>query len=383
MKKVLCVLLSVSILVASFAALSSTVYADALRDSYGTVYPTIYVGGQGQQINDAQGNQLYPFDLSDAFSQATSELLPEYKDALLTQDWDEFLDSAYEIFAPAIGTIALDENGDVSDGSTNEWTWSRDELNPNKVNGLYPVHRYHFQYDWRVDPFVTARKLHQYIEDVLYVTGAEKVELIGRCLGAGIANAYLYLYDGEYIDSYLQYASSAQGALIIDKLYSGQLGLDPDLIENYMIDNYFGLDEELNDFIVSLITILNKTYGLDLLCHLFNKTYSEIYMDIIPRLMGETFGTFPGYWSMVSDRDNCYEEAKRVLLYSRGYTEDSILVKRIDNYHYNVQQKVGELFDRLEKEKGINFANITNYGFSPIPFLKNVDVLNDETCSVT
>ena len=58
-------------------------------------------------------------------------------------------------------------------------------------------------------------------------------------------------------------------------------------------------------------------------------------MDIIPRLVGETFATMPGYWSMVEDE--YYEQAKEVSLYSRGYTEDSRLVRRIDDYHYNVQ----------------------------------------------
>lgn len=386
MKKILCIILSLSVVIASFSVFTSIVSADVNRENFGTYYPTVYVGGQGQQINDANGNKLYPFDedLTNEFlSEVASQLLPKYKDALFSQDWDEFLDTVYDLFSPIISKIALDENGDASDGSTNEWQWTKENYSIEKINGKYPVYRYYFNYDWRLDPFVTARKLHNYIEDILEITGEEKVELVGRCLGACVANAYLYLYDGEYIDSYVQYASAAQGSLTIEKLYSGQIGLDPDSIENYFSDNYLGLDENLNSFIVSVMTILNKTYGLDLICKAFDKTYSEIYMDILPRLMGETFATFPGYWSMVSDNDNCYNEAKRVLLYSRGYTDDSVLVKRIDDYHYNVQNKVGELFDRMTNEKNIHISNITKYGFCARPFLKNARDLGDDTCSVT
>ena len=383
MKKVLCFLLTLSIIAASFGVFSSNVFADDLRDSYATVYPTIYVGGQGQTIYDTEGNQIYPFDYMSKITDAASDLLPVYKDALLTQDWDEFLDDIYDIFHPLFAKIALDENGDNTTGSSIEWKWEKGEIPSYKVNGLYPIHRYYFNYDWRLDPFVVAQQLHEYIEYILEITGEEKVEMIGRCLGGAVANAYLYLYDGEYIDSYLQYASSAQGALLIEKFYSGQLGLDPDLLEDFLIDNNLGLNDDIYSIIVPLATILNKTYGLDLICHAFNKTYDEIFMDILPRLMGDTYATFPGYWSMVSDNDNCFETAKQVLLYSRGYSDDSPLIKRIDDYHYNVQNKVGELYDRMQNEKNIHISCITKYGFSPRPYLRNANALSDETCTVT
>lgn len=382
MKKLLCIFLTICLIITSVSIAVFNVYADEATDC--TKLPTVYVGGQGQQLYDSDGNKIYSYIFPDGFAEEMAkDILSKYPKALLTQKWDDVLDSIYNYLIPIFGKVALDENGDNTNGSYNQWTWSREELNGNKVNGGYPVERYYFNYDWRIDPFVTARKLHDYIEDVLYVTGEEKVELIGRCLGASIANAYLYLYDGEYIDSYLQYASASQGAMIISKVYSGQLGLFPNEIEKRMIDKDIGLGEDLMDLVNAVITILNKTYGLDFICNLFNKTYNDIYMDIIPRLVGETYGTMPGYWSMVNDVDNCYEEAKRVLLYSRGYTDDSIMVKRIDDYHYNVQQKTDELFKRMETEKNIHITHIVKYGFVPHFFLKNCNMLNDSTCTVT
>lgn len=383
MRKILCLIMSVSILAGIFGVFAPTASADDIRDTYTTSYPTVYVGGQGAQIVDEQGNEVYPIDYKSKIGDSASDLLPVYKDALLSQNWDEFLDEVYEIFHPLISQYALDKNGDATNGTHVNWSWSKSELNSNKINGGYPLYRYYFHYDWRLDPFVLARQLHDYIEGVLEVTGEEKVELIGRCLGASVANAYLYLYDGEYIDSYLQYASSAQGALVIEKMYSGQLGFDADLLENYIIDNYLGLEGDVYEIAVSVATVLNKTYGLDLICNAFNKTYDQIFMDIMPRLLGDTYATFPGFWSMVSDNDNCYETAKKVLLYSNGYTADSPLVKRIDDYHYNVQNKVAELFDRMQNVKNIHISNITKYGYSPRPFLKNCDVVSDDTCSVT
>lgn len=378
-KRIISVILTVSLIVSSVFSLSLFAFAQSKVD--GTDIPTVYVGGQGQTIYDKDGNVIYPIDLSMdevmAFAENNAET---YLNAVLTQDFDEFFDELYNFLYPVLSTIALDENGDRTDGSYNEWSWSRDRLNGNKVDGVYPINRYNFHYDWRLDPLENAVLLRQYIEDVLYVTGENKVELIGRCLGANVAEAYLYLYDGEYIDTYLQYASASQGSFMISKLISGKMGLYPDAIEHFFIDNDFGLGDDVKTIIDSIVTILNKTYGLDLICNIFNYSYEDIYMDIIPRLIGATYGTFPGYWSMVMDCD--YEEAKEVSLYSRGYDADSKMVKRLDDFHYNVMMNKEQLFSEM-KEKGVNICNITKYGYAPYFFLRDVEQLNDDTCFVT
>ncbi|MBQ6624896.1 MAG: hypothetical protein IIX39_03665, partial [Clostridia bacterium] len=179
-KRIISVILTVSLIVSSVFSLSLFAFAQSKVD--GTDIPTVYVGGQGQTIYDKDGNVIYPIDLSMdevmAFAENNAET---YLNAVLTQDFDEFFDELYNFLYPVLSTIALDENGDRTDGSYNEWSWSRDRLNGNKVDGVYPINRYNFHYDWRLDPLENAVLLRQYIEDVLYVTGENKVELIGRC----------------------------------------------------------------------------------------------------------------------------------------------------------------------------------------------------------
>lgn len=102
---------------------------------------------------------------------------------------------------------------EVTDGSRADWTWTRETLRDRKnAAGKYSATAYQFYYDWRLDPLVTADTLRRYIEDVLYVTGAEKVALYGRCLGSNVVAAYMNKYNGEYVRDVIHYASSVYGA---------------------------------------------------------------------------------------------------------------------------------------------------------------------------
>ena len=82
-----------------------------------------------------------------------------------------------------------------------------------------------------MDPFKNAEKLHQYIEDVMYVTGAEKIALTGRCMGAALTDAYMQKYNGEYVSDYIVYNSAANGATQCSKAFCGELYLDSDAVE--------------------------------------------------------------------------------------------------------------------------------------------------------
>lgn len=379
MKKIISVLLIFCLIT---ACVVPSVFAKEITTAF-TNYPTIYVLGQGQVLLDKDGNKIYPFDFdNDVIVECLKECLPYYPKAVIFNTWDEFLDKMYEIGMKLFSVTSLDENGECTNGSYVDFSWKKEELSAEKVNGGYPIDRFCFKYDWRLDPFENAKILHDYVEDVLEVTGAEKVEMIGRCLGASVVETYLYLYDGQYVDSYLQYASGSQGVMIVSSCFSGSIGVYPDAAELFFLDNKkITLESPLYEVVSSLVAILNRTGLLDIVCSMFNKTYNDIYMDIIPRFVGDTFGTMPGYWSMVDDEH--YEKAKEVLLFSRGYTEDSELVKKIDNYHYNIQQNVGTILDDLSKKTGLVVSNITKYGFCSMPFFDQYNRLNDETATVT
>ena len=164
-----------------------------------------------------------------------------------------------------------------------------------------------------------------------YVTGAEQIALYGRCLGSNIVAAYMQKYAGEHVKEVIHYASAVYGATQCSKAFTGELRLDPDGIDRYMYDTNLSVDGCVMDLLRSLVTLMNKTYGLDIACWAVNNVMKDIYLDIIPRVMIESYASFPAYWSMVSIGD--FEKAKETVFYGSDIGEYSGLIEKLSLIH--------------------------------------------------
>lgn len=384
MKKIISVILCVILVVTSTAGIIPSVSATA----DGANIPVIHVVGTGTPIlrdnpETGETETLFPFQIPEGYINEKVEIfLPVFVEAFFTQEWDEFCDVLYECVTPILSQPALDKNGEASDGSYPDWSWSRETLKDEQVNGKYGVTDYMFYYDWRLDPLVIADTLHQYIEDVLYVTDAEEVALYGRCLGSNIVAAYMYKYDGENVKEVVHYASAVYGATQCSKAFTGEMYLHPDGINRFVYDveNFdLEIDEYLVEFIQAFVTLANKTYGLDIVSWAVDNVLTEIYLDIFPRIVVESYGTYPAYWSMVSVDD--YDRAMETVFYGSDLNEYAQLIDKIEYYHNNVQLRFGEL-SKNQAERGIEFSNIVKYGMQSIPVTYNSNDLSDGLVTV-
>ncbi len=384
MKKIISFLLCFILLATTVVSVAPA--ASATED--GTDIPVVHVVGQGSGIikfNEAgEKETVYPLQIPEGYINEKVEIfLPVFAKAFFTQEWDEFCDVLYECLSPIFSQMALDKNGEASDGSQVNWSWSRDTLTDKKdENGKYGVTDYEFYYDWRLDPLVIADTLHQYIEDIMYVTGAEEVALYGRCLGSNIVAAYMQKYDGEYISDVIHYASAVYGATQCSKVFTGELYVHPDGIDRFVYDiDAYGLeiDKYLLEFLQSFVTLLGDTYGLDIACWAVNNVFEDIYLDIIPRVIVESYGTFPGYWSMVSIDD--FAHAKETVFYGSDINEYAGLISKIENYRNTVQLTFKDTV-RAQQSRGIEFSNIVKYGMQTVPVTKNSNDLSDGLVTV-
>lgn len=379
MKKIISFILAAVILSTAVVC----VLPSAIASEDGTTTPIVHVVGTGTPIlryNEAgERETVYPLQIPDGYIEEKAEIfLPVFADAFFTQEWDEFCDVLYECVSPIFNQMSLDKNGNVSDGSFVDWDWSKEDL-ANHNDGLYSATEFKFHYDWRLDPFVTADTLHQYIEDVMEATGSDKVALYGRCLGSNMVAAYMKKYDGEYVSEVIHYASAAYGATQCSKMFTGELFLHADGIERFIYDTDLGLEEYITDLVESLVTLMNKTYGLDIACWAVNNVVQDIYLDIFPRIVGESYGTFPAYWSMVSLED--YDRAMETMFYGKDVSEYAELISKIENYHKNVRLTFEEDVKAFE-ERGIEFSNIVKYGYQSIPVTENSNELSDQLVTV-
>lgn len=381
MKKIIALILSSIIIVTSAVAVSPVSYAAA----DGADIPVIHVCGAGALIvkdnPDGTKETVYPLQIPDGYvEEKVKEFIPVFAEAFFTQEWSEFCDVLVDILLPILEPMALDTNGEASNGSHADWTWSRDTL-PNRKNnnGKYSATAYPFHYDWRLDPMVTADTLHRYIEDVLYVTGAEKVALYGRCLGSNVVAAYMYKYDGEHVSEVIHYANSIYGATQVSKAFTGELFMHADGIDRFMYDVDLGIGQYYTELIQAFVTLLNKTHGLDVACWAVNNVVKDIYLDIFPEVIRSSYGTFPSYWSMVSIED--YDRAMETVFYGADLSEYAELINKVEYYRESIQLKFEEN-TKSQTEKGIEFSNIVKYGIQTIPVTENSDELSDRTVTV-
>ncbi len=379
MKKIISIFVSICILATTLMTVSPVSHASA----DGTDIPVVHVVGQGAalaRINEnGEKERIYPFNVPEGYIEEQIEIfLPVFAEAFFTQEWDEFCDVLYDCLEPIFSPAALDKNGEPVDGSFVDWDWTIDELSQQKnSDGKYSATSFEFHYDWRLDPLITADTLHQYIEDVMKATGANEVALYGRCLGSNIVAAYMEKYDGEHICEVIHYASAVYGATQCSKIFTGDLYLHSDGIERFAYDiGYYGveIDDYIMDFLEGFVKLLSETYGLDLASWAVNNVMKDIYLDIIPRVLRVSYGTFPGYWAMVSIND--YEKAKETVFYGTQEGEYAGLIEKIENYRNNVQLTFEDAV-KEQQSRGIEFSNIVKYGMQSAPVTRNADVLSD------
>lgn len=379
MKKIISILMSAVLLMTGVICFSPATIAT----EDGTLIPVVHVVGTGTpilRINEAgEEETLYPLQIPEGYIDEKLEIfLPVFAEAFFTQQWDEFSEVLCDILVPIFSQMALDKNGNVVDGSFADWDWSKEELATHK-DGTYSATEFMFYYDWRLDPLVTADTLHQYIEDVMEATDSDKVALYGRCLGSNIVAAYMHKYDGEHVSEVIHYASAAYGATQCSKMFTGELYLHADGIDRFIYDIDLGLGEYVTDIIQSLVTMMNKTYGLDIACWAVNNVVEDIYLDIFPNIIGESYGTFPSYWSMVSIED--YDRAMETVFHGKDTSEYSELIEKIEYYHDNVRLDFEEDIKAFEA-RGIEFSNIVKYGKQSIPVTENSNELSDALVTV-
>lgn len=352
-----------------------------------TEHPTIYItGAQTCKLVKADGTQLYPIvddvEAMDVIKEALVPCLKKLVKGMLTNDYKEYAQEFYNVFVPIFDDMALDVNGEVSDGSHPEYTIYTCNI-PQKTKN-YNENDYQFWYDWRISPMAAADQLKEYIDMVLAATGEKKVNVLGRCYGANVIAAYLTKYEAhalETVDDVAYLSSSVIGLDMLTALFTGNIRLDGDAIDNFL--NYYMEkenlieDAELNLFLVTALELFKEIKALDLTGAAVELLISRLKSDLIPPILRDTYGSMPSYWSMVTPES--YEEA-RDFIYAGCEDTYAKMIEKIDDFHYNAQIDAEERMLALD-EKGIDFYIIAKYNFPDYPIYSGAACLGDGNTS--
>ncbi|MCQ2481005.1 MAG: hypothetical protein MJ121_02685 [Clostridia bacterium] len=378
-------------LILAIVLVFSTVFCCAIvtQADYGGDIPVIYIIGQGSPLGIKQEDGTYKaVNYKVDTSAITSKVLANkelFVKAFFTQDWTLVDDLIVEIMTDMMKEIALNDSGEPKDGSEVAWNPTLQYCkNRYKNADKYGLMTFVFYYDWRLDPKENMDELRDYIDMVLEATGKDKYAMCARCEGSNLALEYMYMYpDDTRLTDVIMYASGALGCKPLGEVYAGEMHLDPDAVEMFLYDTDFNLEKDVGPFTITdntlrqIITIASNVCGLDLALWTVENVYEQVYMDVVPEAMINSYGSFPGYWTMVADK--FYEKGKQNVFGSDP--KYAKMIEKIDDYHYNVGVHTEEILKNAQAN-GVEIYNIVKYGKAMAPVVEDYNQQSDMICTV-
>lgn len=363
-KKCLSILLSLAILMALFVIPTAAI--DGCDCGY---LPVVYIGPLGcatiYQDADTEDEQVVFRPDSETIKKLVGDLIPAVSLFAINKDYDKFGDSLIDAILYTFGPLEMDDDGNSSERLT-----IKTELPTDPEHG--PDRSYYFKYDFRIDPLETAVKLNEFIHHVKDLTGHDKVLIRASSMGGIVAMAYIHLYGTQDIDACIFQCCPILGTDVGGELLTKQLNLNSDALVKYASQ---ALEEDFTGFLLNtLIVILDSadvfdslvSIGNDLIENLVDKVYDEFLFPVL--------GKAPGLWGFVPDE--YYEQAKSMAL---DENVNSVLIDRIDDYHYNVMCNADKILNNAV-EDGVRIMILAGYNMQRTPLV--VSYKNDSDATV-
>lgn len=339
---------------------------------------TIYVEGFGHGLYknnvEAEENRIYDVDadVGAIVSEVLRPCLEKLAFGLLTDNFDAYCDELYNAMAPIYEEVRLDPSGEALDGSGWGGNMLTDNYSIRYDKGLTGG-RITFEYDWRLSPIYTAEILEQFIDRVCREQNVSKVNVLGRCLGGNVVNAYLQQAKNlDKINKVILYIPSTMGVSTIGAVFSGNIVIQDkavnNIVENLVYERQLISDPTMQALITSTVSILEYAealgLGMDALLYIVDKVKD----NIIPRLVRDTYGSFPSFWAMcpVEDVDAAVE-----LCYSTDELKETYAETIEKIYAFKEVQM--NAYDNMKavKAQGIDIMVISKYNLPNLPFSKD------------
>ena len=368
--------------------LSAVVIPIQAEDDQSVEYPVINIRGNAQTIYDEDGVAVYDFDPSpDAIKACAKQVLPLLLKGLVTNNFDEYYRAFGEEMTKIYYHCQLDCNGNPQWGTgiSKEEKQSiqvRMQENHADANGRYGISGITYPIDWRLDPLETAKGLDTFIDGILKTSGKKKVNLYCNCLGSELLLAYTAKYGTEKINSLCFTEAVSFGSELVDETFSGRMNVDPNAIVRFIGDDFMAeqLQEQptLQIFLKESLILAKQTGVLDGVTKLFMRgLYDKLYEGLTPELCLATYGTWPGYWTLVT-KDH-YAETREFIFGKPGserYEKYAGLIKKLDNWDVKVRQRIPALLTKAVND-GTRVGITARYGFQFPPVLQSNNVNGD------
>ncbi len=312
------------------------------------------------------------------------KVLPPVLSFLVTNDYDALGDGilppVYEMFAP----LACDKNGDsvnairattfdetlvgyeenFINGESDEFATVRAGIEKFGIENTF-----FFNYDWRGDPLEHADRLNAMIEHVKQTTDCDRIAVAAFSMGGTVITSYLYKYGSADIDTLVMCSTAFQGTSCVGSLFSADFSLS--LYELLLRLALLTRDNTAENFVMYLSDALEAA-GVNASLEDFANGITDNLLDrIYDEILTPVFGYMPGIWCLVPDKN--YKDAKACML---DEAENAALIKRIDEYHYNVQQDAENLLKKAQKDTNVYI--LVQYNWPTLPVSENIASQNSD-----
>lgn len=343
------------------------------------------------------GNDGQAFNLYEAFGslfegENLDTLLNTLKTGYLTGDWAPFTDAVCEPLKKSFENGICDENGNpIGESGAPLDSWNNDVspdfVNINSKQSDYRYGEYPFYIDWRIDPMASAELLNQYIEAVCAATGKEQVYILGRCLGASVIVSYISKYGSSRIADMGFYIPAVEGIDLFGALFAGKIDFtDADAIDrfaDYFIKNGDLIaDSDTRELVTNLVSVVNKIKVLGLAAHIVQGAFEKMREELIPRVIMDTIGTYPAFWSMVGLE--YFDEAVNLIFGEEG-SENRIkyagIYENVTAYNDSIKKNVRPILESFRAE-GKRVFVIAKYNTPLYPIYEGCEKAGDGVCAL-
>lgn len=304
---------------------------------------------------------------------------------LFDMDYDKMSDGVIPALYGAFGALACDNDGNsikaisttvFDDGSLA----GQEEFFINETSDEHGVVRagiekfgaentYFFNYDWRMSPLDHADRLNDFIKRVKKETGCDRVALAAFSMGGTVTMSYLYKYGSADVDSVSLCSTAFQGTTCVGSLFTGDMDINIFALMRRLAQ--LTRKNETENLVLYLGKLLDATGVSFALEKFVNGITDNTKTRVYDELLIPIFGHLEGLWALVDEPN--YEAAKKFML---DKTANAKLIKDIDEYHYNVQQKAAEIL--AEAQKDTNIYIIAQYNMQGLPISETAATSNND-----
>lgn len=293
----------------------------------------------------------------EVMNEAIEELVPLFVTSMLTNNYDEWSRRALEKLTPIYDEIRPNKDGSLPANTGIDFSWSPASLpSPESVDYYYT-----YTFDYRISPLDAAEGLHTFIKAVEAKTGSDKVALVSRCGSTSLGAAYIYKYGTSDLTSLTFFSSSLLGIPYADTMLGGRVVIPGDMLYHFVATQnpLASFDERLNEFAKAVLFALNENNSADDLIKLVLRVYDKIKDSFVSPFLCSYYAICPNFVAAISDS---YESYKDFIFPTDELKQEySVLLAKTDEYHYNVQLKLGELFTAA-RDGGVPVNFIAVYG---------------------